>query len=65
MLVAPYQSKKALKAAVGQGLRHIETSIFGAEYKPTGTLTVVGPGAYDRKWFAKVTLKDGIITGVK
>lgn len=65
MLVAPYKSKKALKEAVGQRLRYQETSLLGSEYRENGLLTVVGPGAYDRKWFANVTMKNGLIERVK
>ena len=62
-----YTSKKALKAAIGQPLRYIETSMFGAEYRDNGTLIVArrphmqGGG---REFFAQVTMTDGIITKV-
>ena len=39
MLVFVYPSKKALKESVGERLKHIETSVFGAEYLPDGWLT--------------------------
>lgn len=39
-LIANYPSKKACKESIGQPLKYIETSIFGAEYTPNGTLTV-------------------------
>jgi hypothetical protein len=61
MLAASYATKKALKEAIGQRLKHVETSAFGAEYKPDGVLTVVGPSPYVRKWYANVTMKDGLI----
>lgn len=64
MIAALYKTKKALKEAVGQPLRYRETSYFGEEYRPTGTLTVVGPSEYERKWFAQVTLRDGKIARV-
>ena len=64
MLVALYKTKKSLKEAIGQSLRHEETSLFGAEYRSTGKFCVVGPGAYNRKWFAEVTMKDGVIDKV-
>ncbi len=64
MLVACYKTKKALKEAKGQSLLYEETSMFGPEYSPNGTLIVVGPGAYNRKWFARVTMKDGRIARV-
>ena len=37
-LVVVYPSKKILKENVGKSLRHIETSLFGAEYMPTGSI---------------------------
>ena len=58
MLVANYQFKKDLKAAVGERLLYTETSMFNREYVPDGEFTVVGPGAYNRKWYATVTMKD-------
>ena len=66
MMGAPYASKKALKENVGKPLRFIETSMFGEEYTPDGTFCVVGPCPYtNRKWFASVTLANGLITRVK
>ena len=64
MLVATYKTKAALKAAIGTELRYEETSFFGTEYKPTGVLYVVGPGAYERKWYARVTVENDRITKV-
>jgi hypothetical protein len=69
MLVARYPTKKALKEAnlkeaKGESLRHEETSMFGPEYRTDGRLTVVGPGAYQRKWYAQVTMQDGLISKV-
>ena len=65
MLGASYPTKAALKRSVGQSLAYVETSMFGTEYKPNGTLYVVGPSPYTRKWFAQVTMRDGRITAVK
>ena len=66
MMGAPYATKKALKESIGTPFRYIETSLFGPEYKPNGSNTVVGPDPYTaRKWYATVTCRDGIITGVK
>lgn len=64
MLGANYPTKKALKASIGQPLRHTETSMFGPEYTTNGTLTVVGPSPYQRNWFATVTMRDGKIAKV-
>jgi hypothetical protein len=64
MLVALYKTKKALKESIGKPLHYQETSTFGYEYKPNGKFAMVGPGAYDRKWYAQVTVKDGLIQKV-
>ena len=62
---ASYNTKKELKAAVGQPLKYVETSMFGPEYKANGNFCVVGPSPYQRKWYAEVTMKDGKIAKVK
>jgi hypothetical protein len=59
-----YRTKKELKAAVGQSLRYVETSLFGSEYTTDGTFNVVGPSAYDRRWYATVSMRDGKIAKV-
>lgn len=64
MAAVGYKTKKELKAAVGQPLRYAETSLFGPEFKPDGNNTVVGPTTYERKWFATVTCRDGVIVKV-
>lgn len=68
MLVFNYESKKALKEAVGKPLRYIETSMFGPEYRDNGTLTganrphITGRG---REFFANVVMDSGLIKSVK
>jgi hypothetical protein len=64
MMGANYKTKKDLKAAVGQSLRYEETSFFGPEYKENGTFCVVGPSPTQRKWFASVTMVNGLIAKV-
>lgn len=64
MMAASYNSKKDLKANIGQPLRYIETSVFGPEYRETGKFCVVGPSPYNRKWFAQVTMENGLIKKV-
>lgn len=64
MLAATYKTKALLKAAVGKPLRFQETSMFGPEYSDNGKFAVVGPGAYDRKWYATVIMKNGLIEKV-
>lgn len=69
MLCVHYESKKALKAAVGQPLRYTETSIFGPEYRPDGSLTVAGrphmSSVVKREFFAEITMADGRIASVR
>jgi|TARA_R100000479_G_scaffold154617_1_gene90659 hypothetical protein len=68
MLVFNYPSKKVLKENVGNPLNYIETSLFGEEYIPNGVLTganrphITNQG---REFFARVTMKDGIISKVE
>ena len=64
MMAANYKTKKDLKAAVGQPLRYEETSAFGPEFKANGSFAVVGPSPLDRKWFASVTMVNGLIAKV-
>ena len=64
MMGANYKTKKDLKAAVGQSLRYVETSMFGPEYKENGRFAVVGPSPYERKWFAEITMVNGLIAKV-
>lgn len=66
MMGATYPSKKVLKENVGKKLRYVETSLFGSEYDPNGTFNVVGPCPYtNRKWYATVTMENGLIKNVK
>lgn len=65
MLAANYKTKKDLKAAIGQPLRYTETSMFGAEYNDNMKgVAVVGPSPYDRKWYAQITMENGLIKKV-
>ena len=65
MMAALYKTKKELKANVGKPLRYRETSLFGAEYRSNGRFCVVGPDEYTRKWFADITMENGLIAKVK
>lgn len=64
MLVARYKTKAELKRSVGKPLRYEETSLFGLEYKENGSFAVVGPGAYERKWYATVVMENDLIKKV-
>ena len=70
MMLVPYASKKAMKECVGKRLRFTETSLFGPEYKSTGSFTVahrpqLDKGDGGREFFAKVTMKDDLIVKVE
>ena len=68
MLIFNYESKKVLKENIGNRLNYTETSLFGPEYIPTGKLVGCNRPhltGFKREFFAEVTLKDNIITGVK
>ncbi len=65
MMAANYKTKKDLKTQVGKALSYTETSLFGEEFRANGTFCVVGPSPYIRKWYAQITMKDGLIKEVK
>ena len=64
MLQVSYKTKKDLKANIGEALLYQETSVFGIEYKATGTFLVTN-GSSRRSWYAEVTMKDHLIMEVK
>jgi len=57
-----YKTKKELKNNVGSELDYTETNIFKDEYKENGT--VIGCDI-NRKFFAKITIKNNIIERVQ
>lgn len=57
-----YKTKKDLKNNIGSELDYSETNIFKDEYKENGI--VIGCDV-ERKWFAKVTIKNNIIERVQ
>ena len=57
-------TKKELKGAVGERPDFEETSMFGPEFHGDGRYTVVVPHPLDRRWFATVTVEDGLIARV-
>jgi hypothetical protein len=68
-MVSVYQcpTKRALKSKVGQPADTVlmETSLHGPEIKPGAKVYVVGPGPYERKWYATVLVGlDGLISKV-
>ena len=68
MIVFNYPSKKEMKTNIGKPLRYTETSMFGPEYLDNGILTganrphITGQG---REFFARVTMRDGLIAKVE
>lgn len=70
-MLVNYESKKALKAAIGQKLVYRETSMFGEEFKANGSFAVAyRPSIWKhanggREFFAQVTMKDGLISKVE
>ena len=70
MMLVPYASKKAMKECKGSHLRYTETSVTGPEYKADGSFLVahrpiLDKGDGGREFFAKVTMKDGLIAKVE
>ena len=61
MGISGFKTKKELKQAVGTRPDFIETSFFGKEFKGDDVYVVVGPDPYVRKWYATVTVVDGLI----
>lgn len=69
MLIVNYASKKELKANIGKPLKYTETSVFGPEYKSTGSFTGSNrpsiTGIKGREFFAVIHMKDDIIVKVE
>lgn len=66
MTVTGCKTKKDLKTQIGQFAPGVlvETSMFGPELKTSGRFAVVGPSAYDRRWYATVEVLDEKIVRV-
>jgi len=68
MLVFNYPSKKEMKTNIGKPLRYTETSMFGPEYLDNGILTGANRPhitRQGREFFARVTMRDGLIAKVE
>ncbi len=70
MMIFNYESKKQMKECIGQPLRYTETSLFGEEYKSDGSFVgcnrpSLPEGTGTREFFAKVTMKDDLISTVE
>ena len=68
MMIVHYKSKKDLTSHIGEILLYTETSMFGPEYKSTGSFCVArrphlqGGG---KEFFANVTMLNGLIHKVE
>ena len=68
MIVLNYKSKKELRERIGQRLDYIETSLFGPEFVPDGSIFganrphITGKG---REFFAEVIMSRVLIKAVK
>lgn len=63
-----YPSKKELKTQIGKPLKYRETSMLGEEYVRNGVITGANrPHLTNmgREFFARVTMKDGLISKVE
>lgn len=58
------KTKKSLKEKIGKRISVNDPSIV-PEYTGTGNYFCVGPGLYDRRWYAQIDVKDGILLKVK
>lgn len=69
MLIFHYPSKKCLRESIGEPLSYEETSVFGPEYRRDGVLTGSNRPTITkikgREFFARVTLKNGLIAKVE
>ena len=63
MIQVFYPNKKTLKGEIGKSLNYRETSVFGPEFKRDGKFCVAD-GSPARKWFAEVTMREGLIAKV-
>jgi len=68
MLLTGYKSKKELKASIGSELVYEETSMFGPEYKSTGTFCGAHRpqlnGLGGREFFASIVMENDKIVSV-
>ena len=67
MYVSPnFQTKKALKEAIARGEQVTVFSPGPFPAKENGTEFIEGPHyPQPHKWYAQVTVKDGVVTAVK
>ncbi len=69
MIIVRYETKKAMKEAIGKRLKYTETSMFGDEVKGNGIEKLCGCNrphltGYKKEFFVSVTLNNGIIEKV-
>jgi len=66
-LDTPIKTKKLLKERIKAGKHPSVYTMnpYGSAALSDGRHALVGPGPYDRKWYATVEVKDGVIVKVK
>ena len=69
MMILNYASKKDLKSCIGKKLDYTETSMFGEEFKANGSFSGSNRPSITRikgrEFFARVTMRDGLIAKVE
>lgn len=63
-----FKTKKAVKEAIAKGVKvtcYGYVNVMSTGIPKDGVHSAVGPGEYDRKWYATITVVDGAITKIK
>ena len=60
-----FKTKKSMKEWIGKEVCCIIPMIGGDDYVDNYVGAIVGPGPYNRKWYAQVEIANGILMKVK
>lgn len=60
-----FKTKKELKSFIGQTVATIVPRFGGDDYVDNYVGAIVGPGPYNRKWYAEVVVENCILKKVK
>jgi hypothetical protein len=60
-----FKTKKELKSFIGQTVACIVPRFGGDDYVDNYNGAIVGPGPYNRKWYAEVVIENNILKKVK
>lgn len=60
-----FKTKKSLKEWIGKEVCTIVPRMQGDEYVENYVGAIVGPGPYNRKWYAEVVVENCIVKKVK